>query len=233
MNRKQLIFALALVWPAMNATAEMTSEEKTGAASGLVIGAVVGGPIGAGVGALIGGGIFGQMISLARANKQLKNHMNGSSIDLRDVDLTGKGQITMLNQALEHLAERQVKELQLSIQFRTASSKVENFYDRQLELIADLLNRNPGALVTLTGHADRRGANDYNQSLSQARADKVKSKLMQFGVNSSQLKDAAYGESQSLGIRGGVEGYFFDRRVLVDITVDNSDILAPVGISEQ
>ncbi|MGQ0733354.1 MAG: OmpA family protein [Acidobacteriota bacterium] len=44
--------------------------------------------------------------------------------------------------------------------------------------VATVVNANPGAKVSIEGHTDGRGADDYNQKLSEARAASVKQWLV-------------------------------------------------------
>lgn len=52
--------------------------------------------------------------------------------------------------------------------------------------------------VTLSGHADPMGANDYNQSLSQKRVLDVAQALRSAGVDPSRIRQAAFGETQPM-----------------------------------
>jgi OOP family OmpA-OmpF porin len=52
--------------------------------------------------------------------------------------------------------------------------------------------------ITLTGHADRAGAAQYNMRLSQRRADAVKAELVRMGVPANEIVTVAKGESDPL-----------------------------------
>lgn len=52
--------------------------------------------------------------------------------------------------------------------------------------------------ITLTGHADRSGAAQYNMRLSQRRADAVKAELVRLGVSAADIATVAKGESDPL-----------------------------------
>lgn len=60
--------------------------------------------------------------------------------------------------------------------------------------MATWLKANPDATLTLEGHCDERGTEEYNLSLGQKRAEVMKSYLERLGVRSSQLKAISYGE---------------------------------------
>jgi outer membrane protein OmpA-like peptidoglycan-associated protein len=50
--------------------------------------------------------------------------------------------------------------------------------------------------VDITGHADERGAEEYNLRLSQSRAEAVKDRLVHFGVASERLTTIGYGKAR-------------------------------------
>lgn len=52
--------------------------------------------------------------------------------------------------------------------------------------------------ITLEGHCDERGSNEYNFALGLKRAGTVKNELVGYGVNPSQIKIISYGENQPL-----------------------------------
>lgn len=52
--------------------------------------------------------------------------------------------------------------------------------------------------ITLEGHCDERGSNEYNFALGLKRAQTVKTELVGYGVNPSQIKIISYGENQPL-----------------------------------
>ena len=51
-------------------------------------------------------------------------------------------------------------------------------------------------VITLRGHADRIGTDDYNQGLSERRAEVVKAELVRLGVDSSKIYTEAKGERE-------------------------------------
>ncbi len=67
---------------------------------------------------------------------------------------------------------------------------------RQLEIVSLILRADPGSKITLSGHTDALGAEDYNQSLSSRRADVVRDFLIKAGVTSRQIVTFGKGASQ-------------------------------------
>ncbi len=63
-----------------------------------------------------------------------------------------------------------------------------------LQAHADYLLSNPGAVLVISGHADERGSEDYNQSLSEKRAMESYKLLTGLGVPADQLLTKGFGE---------------------------------------
>jgi outer membrane protein OmpA-like peptidoglycan-associated protein len=96
-----------------------------------------------------------------------------------------------------------------SIYFPTDRPRIANPYGGLLEsqqkrldsLAADFkeyLGYKPDARLTLTGHADKRGAPEYNVKLSERRVEAVKHYLVEHGVPADHLDVKALGEEQNL-----------------------------------
>lgn len=67
---------------------------------------------------------------------------------------------------------------------------------RQLEIVSRILRADSGKKLTLSGHTDALGTENYNDSLSFRRAEVVRDFLIQAGVASSQIITVAKGASQ-------------------------------------
>jgi outer membrane protein OmpA-like peptidoglycan-associated protein len=67
---------------------------------------------------------------------------------------------------------------------------------RQLEIVSMILKADPGKKLTLSGHTDSLGTEDYNKSLSSRRADVVRDFLTKAGVAPAQIVTMAKGASQ-------------------------------------
>lgn len=50
--------------------------------------------------------------------------------------------------------------------------------------------------MLIQGHASEDGSEQYNQALSERRAESVKAKLIELGVNPARLEVQAFGESR-------------------------------------
>ena len=63
---------------------------------------------------------------------------------------------------------------------------------------AKWLRANSQATVTIEGHCDNRGTNEYNLALGEGRAQSAKTFLMDLGIDISRLNTISYGEERPL-----------------------------------
>lgn len=67
-----------------------------------------------------------------------------------------------------------------------------------LEAQANWLKRNPGVSIVVEGHADDGGSRDSNHELSRRRAEAVKAKLVEFGIEPHRMEVLALGRDRPL-----------------------------------
>ena len=65
-----------------------------------------------------------------------------------------------------------------------------------LDSLVTLLNENPNITIELSSHCDFRGKDEYNQKLSQRRAESVVNYLIAHGIAEDRLTPVGYGESR-------------------------------------
>ena len=88
---------------------------------------------------------------------------------------------------------------------------VESQQKTLLTLASDFqkyLESRPDAKLILAGHADKRGAPDYNMALSQRRVDRTKSFLVEHGVPEANIETKALGEEENMTpdqVKGAIE----------------------------
>lgn len=63
---------------------------------------------------------------------------------------------------------------------------------------ADLLKSNPQFLITIEGHADSRGTNEYNLALGERRSIGVRDYLSSLGVGADRIRTISYGEERGV-----------------------------------
>ena len=69
---------------------------------------------------------------------------------------------------------------------------------RQMEIVADLLKSDPARKMRLSGYTDAKGTEDYNAQLSRKRAEAVRAKLSELGVDPAQIVSKGYGADAPL-----------------------------------
>ena len=78
---------------------------------------------------------------------------------------------------------------------------------------ARILKENPDARITLEGHCDERGTEEYNLALGQRRAEVVKAYLVDLGVAASRLSTISYGEEKPFSQGHDESAWSQNRRV--------------------
>ncbi len=81
--------------------------------------------------------------------------------------------------------------------------------------LAELLNQHSDYRVTLEGHADYRGTDQYNTRLSQGRAETVKAFLLKYGAREAQVSLTPRGEGSPRVSATSPEALFMNRRVVI------------------
>ncbi|MEM8770244.1 MAG: OmpA family protein [Pseudomonadota bacterium] len=172
-----------------------------GAAAGAIVGAIAGSPgkgaaIGAGIGAATGVGIG---VYQDRQQAKLRERLLNSGVQ---VQRDGDNLILLMPS---------------DITFDVNQSAIKpNFYDT-LNSVAIVLDEFDKTTVTVYGHADSTGPEDYNQQLSQRRALSVSNYLAAQGVSPGRLQAVGFGESRPIADNATESGRRLNRRVEVVI----------------
>ena len=72
--------------------------------------------------------------------------------------------------------------------------------------------------ISVTGHTDSRGSENYNQGLSERRAAAVKTYLMNKGIDGSKISSSGQGETNPTDTNKTKEGRQANRRVEISIS---------------
>ena len=75
------------------------------------------------------------------------------------------------------------------------------------------LKEHAGADLTLEGHCDERGTDEYNLALGQRRADAVRTYLVDLGVSGTRLKTVSFGEERPFALGSDESAWSQNRRV--------------------
>lgn len=82
-----------------------------------------------------------------------------------------------------------------------------------LNTAAGILVRNPTLVGTVEGHTDDVGSDEFNQNLSEARAQAAVDYLIAAGVDPARVVAVGYGESRPIGDNATDEGRAINRRI--------------------
>ena len=100
-----------------------------------------------------------------------------------------------------------------SLNFDFDKSFVKPQYDEMLTNLKEFITKNDYE-VTIVGHTDYIASNEYNMGLSKRRAEAVKAKLIELGLDPSRIVETvARGEEEPVADNSTTEGRAKNRRV--------------------
>jgi len=105
--------------------------------------------------------------------------------------------------------------------FDTAQATLKPGAGTVLDRVASFLNENQGTKVMIEGHTDSRGPDQYNQELSQRRAQAVADALAFRGIDRGRIEAVGKGESLPVASNDSAAGQQQNRRVEL-VFSDNS-----------
>ena len=210
-NRKPLILASAIAVALAGCANQGQQPTKTqkGAAIGAVAGAVLGQAAGGDTrSTLIGTGIG------ALAGAAVGNYMDKQEAALRQ-DLEGTG--------VE--VQRQGDQINLNmpgnVTFDTGRADIKPQFHTVLNDVSRTLVNYEKTMVEVAGHTDSTGSAEFNQRLSEQRANSVRSYLIRQGVMPERIRSVGFGESMPVASNDTAQGRARNRRVeltLIPIT---------------
>ena len=103
----------------------------------------------------------------------------------------------------------------IDVHFDVAKSTIRDESRGAIQEVVDLMNRYPSMTIELRGHTDSNnstGDPQYNQKLSQARAEAVRDFMINAGINGSRISAKGFGESVPVATNETAEGRQKNRR---------------------
>ncbi len=206
-----LITALSVVLAGCQTTNAYTGERQVstttkgagiGALGGALAGVLIGDSrkatlIGAGVGALTGAAVGNYM---DRQESQLRSQLQGTG-----VSVTRNGDQVVLN-------------MPGNITFPTNSADIASNFYPVLDSVAKVIQKYEKTYVDVMGHTDNTGAADYNQRLSERRAQSVAQYLQSRGVIPARIVTRGFGQNAPVASNATPEGRAMNRRVEIVLT---------------
>jgi outer membrane protein OmpA-like peptidoglycan-associated protein len=97
--------------------------------------------------------------------------------------------------------------------FDTGSYTLKPGAREKLAKISGILLAHPGLTMQIEGHTDSVGTDDFNQQLSERRADSVRDFLAEQGVSASSITARGFGKTQPVATNDTADGRQRNRRV--------------------
>ena len=133
-----------------------------------------------------------------------------------------------IKQAIQEAVKEEKKEFTLDLEklmkqslFEFDSAKIAEDNYAGLDVVSDFLKENPNISVKVDGHTDNVGSKEYNQKLSERRAEAVANYLKEKGVNSTQISTEGFGFSKPIASNDTEEGRAQNRRTELKFTIND------------
>ncbi|MBE0569846.1 MAG: OmpA family protein [Deltaproteobacteria bacterium] len=178
------------------------------------IGALGGAAVGAGAGALIAGrghrgtgALIGGVVGAAGGGA-VGNYMDRQAAEMKR---------KLPEAAIAREGDKLYVALPSSILFDVDKTEIKPAARDSIAKAAEVLVKYPDTYITVEGHTDSTGTTEYNQKLSEQRADAVQVQLLRNGVPASRVSIKGYGESDPVADNSTPEGRQSNRRVQLEI----------------
>jgi outer membrane protein OmpA-like peptidoglycan-associated protein len=216
-NVAALFLSGALLLTSCEAVQNSNKEQRgtaIGATAGAVLGGILGNNIGRGGNAPLGavlGGIIGGV-----AGNRIGNKMDKQAKEIKDI-LPG-AKVERVNEGIKvTLSENMVN-------FDFDSSNLTTSAKTNLDKLAQILTNNPDTNINIYGYTDNVGKADYNQKLSERRANSVKAYLQSKNIDGSRLNAMGMGATNPVVSNDTASGRAQNRRVEFAITANEKMI---------
>lgn len=117
-------------------------------------------------------------------------------------------------------SEKEKASVKLQVEFATGKSVIDSKYDSEIQNLASFMKKFDNTKVEIAGHSDNVGNAKKNTSLSQARAESVKTALVNAGIDAGRVVAKGYGPSQPVADNKTKAGRAANRRVMAEISVE-------------
>lgn len=184
-----------------------TSKVFRGGAIGAGAGGAIGGAIGSGSDNTAQGAIIGAAIG-GTAGALIGKYMDRQAEELEQ-DLEGA--------EIERVGEGIKVTFDSGILFGFDSSTLTSQAQSNIGSLAETLSKYEDTNILIEGHTDSQGDEQYNQKLSERRAESVAKELGRLGVKNVRMKQIGYGENQPVADNTSDDGRSQNRRVEVAI----------------
>lgn len=181
-----------------------------GTAGGAAVGAILGQAIGGNTEGTLAGAAIGAAAGAA-AGAGIGHMMDKQEQEYRDALATTEAAAVRREGNLLAIT------LQGDVTFDTNSATVKPGLQDEIVRIAQIMRQYPETMVVVEGHTDSTGSEEYNQRLSERRAESVATILQQNGVAASRIQTLGYGSRMEAATNQTSEGRARNRRVEIKI----------------
>ncbi|MDR0748556.1 MAG: OmpA family protein [Tannerellaceae bacterium] len=187
---------------------------------GTGIGAGAGGAIGAGIGAIAGNTALGAVIGAAVGGTA--GALIGKKMDKQKKEL----ETTIPDATIESVNNGEALKVTFDsgILFATNSSTVSDASKNALRSFSTSLKEHPDTYIKVVGHTDNTGRVDYNQTLSEKRAQSVFDYMLSQGINNNRITYEGKGVHEPVATNNTAEGRALNRRVEILIMANEKMI---------
>ncbi|WP_180170986.1 outer membrane protein Omp38 [Acinetobacter sp. YH12027] len=118
--------------------------------------------------------------------------------------------------------------MELRVFFDTNKSNIKDQYKPEIAKVAEKLGEYPNATANIEGHTDNTGPRALNERLSLARANSVKSSLVnEYNVDPARLSTQGFAWDQPIADNNTKEGRAMNRRVFATISGSRTVVAQP------
>jgi outer membrane protein OmpA-like peptidoglycan-associated protein len=205
--RTIVVFLSSLMLLLITTTGCGWSNKAKGGAIGAGAGAAAGGAIGHAQGNTALGAIIGAAVG-GTAGALIGNQMDKQADEMRQ---------DMENARVERVGEGIKITFDSGILFAIDSYQLQPAATANIESLVKILNKYPDTNILIEGDTDNTGSDDYNQRLSERRAESVDNYQTSLGVAASRISTVGLGESNPVASNDTEDGRRQNRRVEVAI----------------
>lgn len=206
MKNLKLLFVLILSVVIMSSCGKWSNTAK-GGAGGAAAGGAVGAAIGKATGNTAAGAIFGAAVG-GVAGATIGAYMDKQAAEIeRDLE----------NAEVERVGEGIKITFDSGILFDINSAELRPAAKENIQKLSETLNKYEDTNILIEGHTDITGPEDYNQKLSEQRAQAVADYAKNVGVDGGRISTVGYGEDQPVAENDTEIGRKENRRVEVAI----------------
>jgi len=125
---------------------------------------------------------------------------------------------------LTYLEQGLITKLKSDILFDTGKSVLKPQAKSNLSEMASIMKKYPENVLSIYGYTDSTGTATVNNALSEERAEAVRQELVASGLPVNTISTYGRGSTMPIGDNKNVEGRKQNRRVEIEVTVDQSKV---------